>query len=204
MAEAVAASVAHDPAAGDWRHQLLAKMGAPPTDLNLASLTLWAASEGMPPEAHNWLATSLKLAPWHYRVPYSEPFYATTAQGVEATWRSLHLTPGAGYAAIIAAFVGHHGATAIWQAVNASKWCAGCTAGRYPGALRAAIDAGNVLGAAARTPAGATYPAPPPTEADHDYHRKVLQVGREHVHTAGHLAGGARALRGLLGSRTTP
>lgn len=105
----------------------------PVTTANLEAFSLWAQSEGMPANAHNWLAISTYTkgasAPPY---PYSEPFYDTIWDGASATAQFL---TGSNYDAVRLAFQDGNSLLNTYAAINASPWCAGCQTGHYPIAL---------------------------------------------------------------------
>lgn len=123
----------------------------------------------MPAAAYNWLATSTSWPGDSRHQPYTEPFRRDFATGVAATVSFLH---GSYYVHVVAAFRGDHGPRAIWQAVNASPWCAGCQNGRYP------IDLYDYLAGTA----GGLPPQPGPGGGHH---------GRGHPGRGGRGSGGA-------------
>lgn len=133
-----------------WPALLLAAIGAPRESTSEDALLWWAQSEGMPPSANNWLATT---EPGFGGTVYNSAgvrAYPTEADGIAATKATLE---NGSYAPILAAFRGRHSLAAIWEAVNASPWCSGCQGGKYPVVL---YD--NLGGSHAPPP-----PPPPPS-----------------------------------------
>lgn len=122
---------------------------------NLIALQYWAASEGVPDTLHNWLATSLRTTGWYTPPPpYSEPAYDTKTHGCRAL--ALTISEPA-YVHVTQAFLRTGTLTTIWQAINATPWCAGCQGGLYPVQLYDYIG-GSVV---AQAPYGGTAPPAP-------------------------------------------
>jgi hypothetical protein len=121
--------------ATSWQQSLMGLLGAPYNGITLRACNDWAASEGMPGYAHNWFATSLKTTGWRQPdPPFDEPFYNNLATGLYATANSIK-NSRYGYPAILAAFRAGNSLEAIWAAINASTWCRGCSAGKYPAVM---------------------------------------------------------------------
>lgn len=119
-------------AVAEWRHMVLAGLGAPASGSNLTALALWAQSEGTPAGWHNWLATTKSGFGGHAVNSAGVKAYPTTTAGAEATVATLRLSY---YTGVVAALRGDEGYRAIWGAVNGSPWCRGCQGGHYPAAL---------------------------------------------------------------------
>lgn len=135
------------PGAGDWRVGLLNALGAPVTDGNLKALAYWHQSEGTAAATNNPLA----ISDGANRYPHagclaqcggSSPIYAfpDQATGVAAT---AHFLQGSYYTRVVEAFKSNAGMGAIFAAINASPWCAGCQSGHYPVALYNAVGNPN-------------------------------------------------------------
>ena len=129
-----------------WEAMELAGLHAPYTPSNVATLDVWAQSEGVI-QANNPLASSglhagathciAQCVPVHgiYSPVYA---YDSMTDGVTANVNFLY---GSNYNAVRAAFRANAGMMAIWRTINASKWCSGCQGGLYPVYLyRAALQ----------------------------------------------------------------
>jgi hypothetical protein len=118
---------------------LLAALGAPKSASNLQALNYWAQSEGN--VINNPLATSGQGAGATTCVAQcgsSSPIYeyATEAQGVAQMARFMG---GSNSAGIVHALQQDAGLAGVYQAINGSKWCAGCQNGHYPVQLYQAV-----------------------------------------------------------------
>lgn len=125
--------------AGYWLEMFLGSLPAAITPVNSAGLQDWAASEGIPADAHNPCATMRTGYGEHYQPPFTCPFYPTPYAGQRA-WRDTLAESGFGYENIVTAFQRQLGLSGIYAAVNQSAWCKGCDSGHYPGQLYAAIS----------------------------------------------------------------
>lgn len=181
----------------DWRALLLDLLGAGASAENVLALQLWADSEATPAWANNPLGATADMPGSR---PLSEnpaglrayPDLATFARAMAA-----QLGVDLRYRPIIEALRDEASLELVWRAINASPWCEGCQAGRYPAAL-----ANWILGA--RSPAEG-YPAgqvaPPPrsiSEAPIDASRPARELGRELGQAARELGDVDRALGSLL------
>jgi hypothetical protein len=140
-----------------WETDFLAGIGAPATQTNIQACDLWAQSEGTL-WANNPFACSGRYQGATRCIAQcgttSEVWaYDTIDHGVAATVSFIH---GSYYGKVIAAFQTDAGLLAIWQAINASPWCAGCQDGKYP------IDLYNACHG------GPTPPPPAPTPSEDD------------------------------------
>jgi hypothetical protein len=122
-----------------WVQALEDFMGWPHTAVNERALLLWAASEGLPDNANNWLAESTPY-PGSYPppAPYSVPFYYEMQSGVDAIGQFLE---GSNYADVRAKFQQGTSLLDIYFAIRDSKWCSGCQGGNYPIQLWQAVSA---------------------------------------------------------------
>ena len=140
-----------------WYDDLITIERWPATDVNRQALILWAQSEGMPPEANNWLAISSHDIGWMPPpAPYSEPFYATYAEGVEATG---HFLAGSNYDQVRHFFSIGTNLVDIYLAINGSPWCSGCQSGHYPIDLYQAVAADLGGGGSEPTPGPGQTPS---------------------------------------------
>lgn len=135
------------PGAGDWRAAVLREMGVPVSDANLKALSFWHQSEGTALATNNWLAISDGANKWPHAGCLAQcgggsPIYAfpDQATGAKATAAFLR---GSYYTRVMDAFRSNAGLGAIFAAINASPWCAGCQSGHYPVALYNAIGDPN-------------------------------------------------------------
>ncbi len=136
-----------------WEYDLLQSLGAPapltPAGMDaqfpnaLEALNLWAQSEGS--VTNNPLATSGKgpgatkcVAQCGSSSPIYE--YDTVSDGVAQMAKFLQ---GSNYTRIVKALVGNADLASIYQAINGSKWCAGCQSGHYPVDLFTAVGGGS-------------------------------------------------------------
>jgi hypothetical protein len=114
---------------GDWRRWLLHDLNAPASAVNLQALRLWAASEGMAPEYHNPLATTLVVGASHPINSVGVQRYANNRDGAKAIAHTLRESR---YDAVRAAFHKGNSLRHIYEAINGSLWCHGCQHGHYP------------------------------------------------------------------------
>lgn len=184
-----------------WQDLVLDGIGAPKTATNLQALTAWMQSEGMPASAHNPLAVSDRSFTYVTHPPYAQPFYPSQGVGVAATLRTLKGSVG-GYGPIREALKRDAGFMAIWQAVNASQWCASCQDGHYPVVLwRKAMSIGGGQTTLIPPHPSTTIPAPGENDARADYHQTIKVAAKNHGGAANHVEGHANAIRGLLRTR---
>lgn len=120
-----------------WESMELAGLHAPVTAANVATLDVWAQSEGVI-QANNPLASSGQHAGATHCIAQCVPVhgvyspvyaYDSITDGVTANVNFLY---GSNYNAVRAAFRANAGMMAIWRAINQSKWCSGCQGGLYP------------------------------------------------------------------------
>ena len=138
---------------GDWRVQLLQRVGAPVNWTNLDALQAWALSEsGYNATYGTNLAGPLAYNPLAITDSYGVPTtgdvntagvkqFAGTAAGVDATARFLEH----GYSPVIQALKDSD-PSALYSAVNQSGWCAGCEGGVYPTALHSWLGGAGFQG----------------------------------------------------------
>ncbi len=114
-----------------WQQDVLAWIQAPNTGGNVAALSLWAQSEGMPGYVYNWLATT---EDWPGATLWNSDgvkIYASYLDGVAATGTTILQ-----YDQITAGFRENIGDQfQLWDYINKSSWCAGCQNGHYPDAF---------------------------------------------------------------------
>lgn len=112
-----------------WQTEVLDALHAPASDENVQILTLWAQSEGTPPEWNNWLATTRE---WPGAVAVNSAgvkHYPSEADGVAATVDTLRLHY---YVQVVYALTQDKGRAEVFAAINQSPWCSGCQGGHYP------------------------------------------------------------------------
>lgn len=114
---------------GQWAKVFLGAIRAPAARNNLVVMVAWQAAEYT---AARWnpLATT-------YPMPGATMFnssrvrnYVSLQQGIEATIRTLRHR-GYGYEAILSNLARNAEPMTTARAINASRWCSGCTNGRY-------------------------------------------------------------------------
>jgi len=115
-----------------WYVDLIEAAGWPDNTITETALQLWASSEGMPPQANNWLAEETAyptLGALPPVPPYTPPWYSTEAGGVLAT---LAFLGGSNYDEVRRFFQLGNNLVDIYLAINGSPWCSGCQGGHYP------------------------------------------------------------------------
>lgn len=165
---------------------VLEELGAPASEGNTTGMRLWATSEGMPTGENNPLATTL---PWPGSVAVNQDGvrrYPTVTAGVAATVATLR---DARYLTIRDTLQLDAGLKALWQAINVSSWCRGCSNGLYPERLWEVA-----FGKHAPTPPAASRQQPPPTW---DWSAHIGEHSKALSGAAGKLEGVAVAMRHL-------
>jgi len=143
----------------DWRNFLLRAIGAPENRLTLGALSMWAQSEGVVPPCHNHLAAT-DFVPGQRPGPASTvPCYPT--EGAMIALYADKLRSGI-YSGIRDALRRGDQYADIWKAINASPWCRGCQAGKYPTALYSAAFGDVAPPLSQDTQRFADPPTPPP------------------------------------------
>jgi hypothetical protein len=114
---------------GEWAAVFLRAIDAPVVRNNLIVMVAWQAAE-YTLARYNPLATTQPM-------PGATAFngvgvrnYMSLEQGIQATIKTLS-HPGYGYDAILASLRRGADAMETARAINASRWCYGCTRGRY-------------------------------------------------------------------------
>lgn len=153
---------------------------------NIGALSMWADSEAMPGWAYNWLAATIAVPGAKEYSGSGVKVYPTADAGVRATISTLLLPP---YAGIVKAFRGTHSLAGLYDAINASPWCAGCQGGEYPIVLWAATY-GRGKGSAGGPPRS---DAPP----SWDWSAKVGAAGAHLAAGASSPSAAARAITAL-------
>jgi hypothetical protein len=141
----------------DWQDRLLKIMGAPQGGTNEQALTAWAESEGTPTDWNNWLATTENCCGGVSVNSAGVKQYPNEGSGINATWATLQ---GGAYSAVVSAFRGNKGLSAIWTAVNNSPWCGGCQNGLYPVVLYDLIKGSVHIPVPKNPPPAAPSPTP--------------------------------------------
>lgn len=118
--------------ASGWEDALLRALKCPVTNVSSLALSLWAASEGMPSYAHNWLATTRSGFGGYKYNKAGVWVYPTFAAGIAATAATISQH---NMADILTALRKAQSLAKIYKAINASPWCKGCQHGTYPSAL---------------------------------------------------------------------
>lgn len=170
---------------GVWLSAVLRGIKAPVTTTNSTALALWADSEAMPTWVNNWLAATEPAPGARDYNGAGVKYYPTVAVGISATVKSLLLPP---YSGIVRAFRAGQNLTGLFDAINASPWCAGCDGGRYPLALWG-VTRGRGQGGGDAPPRG---DAPP----EWDWSAKVGVTG-------GHLSATATAVNAAVRAITS-
>ena len=116
-----------------WITGVLNGIGAPVNSVNVKALRMWAASEGMPTNYNNWLATSTQGNGWiNTGNSAGVGAFQTESEGVQATVTTLNNS----YPGVVSAFRNSGSSKnplySIWKSINQSPWCAGCEGGNYP------------------------------------------------------------------------
>jgi peptidoglycan hydrolase CwlO-like protein len=114
---------------GEWASVFLRAIRSPVQRENLVVMVAWQAAE-YTMARWNPLATT-------YNMPGSTQFnssrvrnYVSLQQGLEATIKTLR-HPGYGYEQILASLARNADAMTTAEAINRSRWCAGCAGGGY-------------------------------------------------------------------------
>lgn len=160
------------PDASGWEDALLAAIGAPITSESSLTLSLWAASEGMPAWANNWLATERGGYGGTKFNSAGVWAYPTFTAGIAATAATLKQTNMSG---ILSGFRERSNMAGLYLAINTSPWCPRCQGGHYPEAVY-----NYLLHLVGGTPAPGTFggfPVQGPTQPpDFDWSRAVRQT----------------------------
>ena len=176
-----------------WVLAVLRGLGVAPNGYNDVALGLWAASEGMPDYANNWLATErggYGGAKFNAAGVWSYPTFAAGVQATVDTISQANMAP------IATALRQARSLSFIYDAINASDWCGGCQNGRYPEALYNYLT-GLVGGV--QSP-GRTFgvPVQEPTQPPAwDWSDHVRDAARSVSAAARHVSGYADAIRRL-------
>lgn len=185
----------------DWRSALLHRLKAPVTPAALNVLDLWEQSEGGLPD-NNPFFTTLDMPGGTSINSAGAKRYATLAEGVEATARTLEMSA---YKAIVSGLRKRAGAVTLYEAINKSPWCAGCQEGHYPVALYdnlTSAAAGKVLKGASATVTQTTQAVKHLKPPDHgrdpkDHSPKTRDTGRKLSIGGNHLRDHANYMRSI-------
>lgn len=140
----------------------------------LEALILWADSEGTPDRWNNPLATT-EGWPGAYDVNSAGvKAYPSQNAGIGATVKTLRLGY---YSAVVRAIRSNAGMQAIYDAINASPWCAHCQGGRYPIALYDALARQGHIPKPPQPPG----PPPPPKPGSGGAINPAVQVAWDHL-----------------------
>jgi hypothetical protein len=114
---------------GRWAAAFLGRIGAPVARNNLVVMVAWETAEYT---AARWnpLATTYPMTGSTMFNSSRVRNYLSLSQGLDATIATLR-APGYGYDAILAGLARNADPMTTAQAINASRWCSGCTNGRY-------------------------------------------------------------------------
>lgn len=112
-----------------WVNAVLTGLGATPNGDNDLALALWAQAEGAPDWRHNWLNTTMPGYGGYSVNSAGVRAYPTFNDGVRATVATLkqNIMSGVAFALRSNMDIG-----VIFEAINASPWCAHCQGGHYP------------------------------------------------------------------------
>lgn len=127
-----------------WEQDLLQKLGAPASPVNVQKLDLWERAEGglEPEHANNPFNTSLDSAFYPHVPTTNIPIYPSLGFGVNETARTLlHSNPQYGYGPIVANLRSSGPVAQFAQALQRSSWAGG----HYAGNTAISQAAGGVL-----------------------------------------------------------
>lgn len=165
---------------------LLDLLAAPLSADNRNGIRYWAASEGVADRHHNPLATSYNGFGGKSFNADAVKTYPTIGDGVKASAATIRLPD---YRAVLAALRQDQGLPALYDAVNQSPWCKGCSDGHYPKVLYAVVHAD--LATAAGNP-----PTPRQEATDESWGRTITATAKAMSRN------GDRIEQALRGTRT--
>lgn len=176
-----------------WILAVLKALGTSANNYNNVALALWAASEGMPDYANNWLATERGGYGGSAFNSAGVFAYPTFAIGVKATADTIKQSNMNG---IYVALREARSLSFIYDAINSAPWCDNCQGGRYPIALYQYLTGtvGGVQSPGRQFGVPVQEPTQPPVW---DWSDHVHDAGKALTAAARKVSGYAAAIRRL-------